>query len=84
MQHLKHVLAVIVPLLVAAASSLAVSPAAQTFAAHHPGDVAYILAGAGVLRAIYKALQGSQEPVSAAPAPDATEGPGSPTMSARG
>ena len=79
MRHLKHVLTVAVPLIIAAASSLAVSPAAQNFAVHHPGLALYLVAVAGALNAAYKALKSS----GAAESPPNVSGPGSASMSAR-
>lgn len=75
MKHLLRILEVAVPVVLVAASTIAVSPAVQS----HPALVAYIALAAGVLNAVYKALRGSQEP----PETDATPGPGSPTMSAK-
>jgi hypothetical protein len=77
--HLRHFLAVVVPVVWAAATSIAVSPAAQTFVTHHPWVAVYIPLAAGAARAAYKALLGSSEPVSAPQAP----GPGSQTMAAK-
>jgi len=78
-RHLKHVLTVAVPLIIAAGSSLAVSPAARDFASHHPGLTVYLVAVAGALNAAYKALKSS----GAAESPPNVSGPGSASMSAR-
>jgi hypothetical protein len=74
-RHLLHVLEVAVPVALAAASTIAVSPAVQT----HPALVAYVALVAGVLNAVYRTLRSAQEPAGADPTP----GPGSSTMSAR-
>lgn len=79
MKHLKRILAVVVPLVVAACSTIAVSPAAQHFVSQHPGLTAYLLLAAGVLRAVYKAFTDTTSASAAGDVP----GPGSSTMSAK-
>jgi hypothetical protein len=77
--HLRRILAVVVPIVWAASTSLVVSPAAQNFVVHHPWLAVYIPLAAGAARAAYKALLGAPAPSSA----DATPGPASATMRAR-
>lgn len=79
MRHLLRILSVVVPVVVVAASTIAVSPAAQNFTADHPAVAAYIVLAAGVVRALWKALQDAQ----AAAQPDSTPGPGSSSMGAK-
>lgn len=78
MKHLARILALVVPVVVVAASTIAVSPAAQNFTAGHPGLVAYIVLAAGVLSAVYKAIREE-----AAGETDPTPGPGSTSMAAK-
>lgn len=81
MTHLRHILAIVAPVVLVAASSLAVSPVAQNLATQHPAIVAYVLLVAGVLRAVYKALTGAN--TAGETDPPSPPGPGSQTMSAK-
>ena len=61
MRHLKHILAVAVPVAIAAASTLIASPAVAHFVAAHPADAGYVALAAGVIRAVVKAYRQSRE-----------------------
>jgi hypothetical protein len=54
-KHLARILSVVLPILVAVASTTFATPAVTNFLAAHPADAGYVLLVAGVLRAAYKA-----------------------------